>query len=84
MYQFIPASELHGKTDWIPESQHYQYYEENSDFPINVLIEEDSLKIPPHLQVYTFDRGDISLFPNPRTGDSNISSKIIVLAYLII
>lgn len=77
LYQFIPASELHGKTDWIPESQHYQYYDESSDFPINILSEENSLNIPPYLQVYTFDRGDISSFPNPRNGVSSISGKIL-------
>lgn len=76
LYQFIPASELHGKTDWIPESQHYQYYEENSDFPINVLNEESPLNIPPHLQLYTFDRGDFSPFPRPRSGLSKVSGKI--------
>lgn len=76
LYQFIPATELHGKTDWIPESQHYQYYEENSDFPINVLNEESSLNIPPHLQVYTFDRGDFSPFPRSKIKVTKASSKI--------
>lgn len=75
LYQFIPATELHGKTDWIPESQHYQYYEENPDFPINVLNEEKPLNIPPHMNVYTFDRGDFSPFPYPRTGVTNVSGK---------
>jgi len=77
LYQFIPATELHGKSDWIPESQHYQYYEENSDFPIHVLNENNSLTIPPHLQVYTFDRGDISPFPHPKIGHNNVSGKIV-------
>lgn len=76
LYQFIPATELHGKTDWIPESQHYKYYEENSDFPISVLSEENSLNIPPYLQVYTFDRGDFSPFPHPRTGFTKVSGKM--------
>lgn len=80
LYQFIPATELHGKTDWIPESQHYQYYEENSDFPINVLNEESSLNIPSNLQIYTFDRGDFSPFPHPRTGISKVSGKIIIFS----
>lgn len=77
LYQFIPATELHGKTDWIPESQHYQYYEENSDFPINVINEESPLNIPSYLQVYTFDRGDFTPFPHPKTGSANVSGKII-------
>lgn len=79
MYQFIPASELHGKTDWVPESQYYQYYDENSDFPINILSEENPLNIPPHLNVYTFDRGDISSFPNPRNEVTNISGNLFKL-----
>lgn len=81
LYQFIPATELHGKTDWIPESQHYQYYEENSDFPITVLNEESSLNISPHLQVYTFDRGDFSPFPRSKVKDTKVSSKILFFNY---
>lgn len=83
LYQFIPTSELHGMTDWVPESQHYQYYEENSDFPINILNEDRPLNIPPQLQVYTFDRGDFSPFPNPKTRSTNVSSKIIILRVFI-
>lgn len=79
LYQFIPTTELHGKSDWIPESQHYQYYEENSEFPINILNEENPLTIPSHLQVYTFDRGDFSPFPHPRTKLTNVSGKIFFL-----
>lgn len=79
LYQFIPTTELHGKSDWIPESQHYQYYEENSEFPINILNEENPLTIPSHLQVYTFDRGDFSSFPHPRTKLTNVSGKIFFL-----
>lgn len=76
LYQFIPATELHGKSDWIPESQHYQYYEENSDFPINILNEESPLNIPSHLQVFTFDRGDFTPFPHPKTGPTKVNGKI--------
>jgi len=76
LYQFIPATELHGKNDWILESQHYQYYEENSEFPINILILESPLNIPPHLQVFTFDRGDFSPFPYPKSGVTKVSGKI--------
>lgn len=79
LYQFIPATELHGQSEWILESEHYKYYEENSDFPINIVNEEKPLNIPPHLQLYTFDRGDFSPFPYPKTGNSNVSSKIIIL-----
>lgn len=82
LYQFIPATELHGQTDWVLESQHYNYYEENSDFPINMLNEENPLHIPYQLQLYTFDRGDITPFPYPKTGGSNVSSKIIIIPNL--
>jgi len=85
LYQFVPATELHGKTDWIPESQHYQYYEENSDFPINVVNEISPLNIPPYLQMYTFDRGDFTPFPHPKTGVANVSGKTIdVYIYIYI
>lgn len=83
LYQFIPTSELHGKTDWILESKHYQYYEENSDFPITILNEEHPLDIPPQLNLYAFDRGDISSFPSPRTGSTNVSGKIKCLIIFI-
>lgn len=84
LYQFIPATELHGKTDWIPESQHYQYYEENSDFPINVMNEESPLDIPSYLQVFTYDRGDFTPFPHPKTIVGNVSGKIILFFDVVI
>lgn len=79
LYQFIPTTELHGKSDWIPESQHYQYYEENSDFPINILSDNSPLNISSHLQVYTFGQGDITPFRHPRSGLSNVSGKVFFL-----
>ncbi|XP_050440644.1 5-methylcytosine rRNA methyltransferase NSUN4 [Adelges cooleyi] len=78
LYQFVPATELHGKTDWIPESQHYQYYQEDLDFPLNIIEEDKPLVIPSHLQVYTFDRGDTSPFPHPRTGITNVSNYYLM------
>ncbi|KAJ9581820.1 hypothetical protein L9F63_003889 [Diploptera punctata] len=65
LYEYVPATRLKGMEDWIGESQHYRYYKTETDFPVHVENDSDFL-FPEYLQVYTFERGNISSFPPPR------------------
>ncbi|XP_014252746.1 5-methylcytosine rRNA methyltransferase NSUN4 [Cimex lectularius] len=77
LYEFVPTSRLKGKEDWVLESQHYQYYESGTDFPIRI-IEQENITFPPHLSVYTFETGNISKFPMSKKGDTGVSDYYLL------
>lgn len=71
LYEYVPATRLKGLEDWIVESDHYRYYRKDTDFP--VCIEQDNDFIfPGHLQVLTFERGNVSSFPAPKRGSTGV------------
>lgn len=63
--EFVPATSIRTTGDWIPESEHYNYYQTEVDFPLNIQPEED-FKFPEHLALYTYEMGNCSRFPAPR------------------
>lgn len=64
LQEFIPATKLKGMDDFIPESQHYKYYSTTVDFPIQTEM-ETSFSFPPNIEVYTYERGNVSRFRRP-------------------
>lgn len=74
LYEFIPATKLKGMEDWVFESDHYKYYKaEDSEFPIDIETEGE-LTIPEHLHLYTFEMGNISVFPRAKRCVTGVSS----------
>lgn len=62
---FVPATTIRSSADWIPESEHYSYYQTEVDFPLNIEPDEE-LQFPEHLTLYTYEMGNCSRFPLPR------------------
>ncbi|KAL0275023.1 UNVERIFIED_CONTAM: hypothetical protein PYX00_003012 [Menopon gallinae] len=87
LHEFIPVTDLKGNEEFIPESDYYRFYKVNSDIPVNIEKEYD-LVFPDNLQVYSYPRGDISLFPFPRNSKTGVmnyypldgASILVVLA----
>lgn len=74
LYEYIPATKLKGMEDWVFESDHYKYYKaEDSEFPIEIETEMD-VTIPEHLHLYTFEMGNISMFPRAKKSVTGVSS----------
>lgn len=74
LYEYIPATKLKGMEDWVFESDHYKYYKaEDSEFPIDIETEGE-LTIPEHLHLYTFEMGNISMFPRAKRCVTGVSS----------
>ncbi|KDR18203.1 5-methylcytosine rRNA methyltransferase NSUN4 isoform X2 [Zootermopsis nevadensis] len=71
LYEYVPATRLKGMEDWIVESQHYRYYKKNTDFPVHIESDHDFI-FPDHLQVLTFERGNVSSFPAPKRGSTGV------------
>lgn len=75
LYEYIPATKLKGMEDWVFESDHYKYYKaEDSEFPIEIETEVD-VTIPEHLHLYTYEMGNISMFPRARRCVTGVSSQ---------
>lgn len=77
LQEFIPATKLKGKEDFIEESEHYSYYSTTNDFPLNFEVVED-FQIPSSLQLYTYEKCNISPFRTPRKTSTGVSSHILI------
>ncbi|XP_067626280.1 5-methylcytosine rRNA methyltransferase NSUN4 [Eurosta solidaginis] len=65
LHEFIPASRIKGKEDWIPESDHYKYYQTKADFPLQFdLVTE--FAYPENLSLYAYEIGNCSEFETPK------------------
>lgn len=69
--QFMPATKLKGREDWIPESDHYKYYDESNNFAIDIEKEYD-IHFPENLNIYCYEQSNISSFPHPKKGLTNV------------
>ncbi|XP_048480092.1 5-methylcytosine rRNA methyltransferase nsun-4 [Plutella xylostella] len=66
LYQYIPATQLKGMDEWIPESLYYSYYNKSKDFPLTIEPETE-FTFPENLKVYTYEKdSDYSDFPQPK------------------
>ncbi|XP_066140335.1 5-methylcytosine rRNA methyltransferase NSUN4 [Euwallacea fornicatus] len=59
--EYIPATKLKGKDDFILESSHYQMFDPTTSFPVE---REHDIHFPENLNIYCFEQGNFSDF-NP-------------------
>ena len=77
LHEFIPATKIKGMEDYVFESDHYRYYSNTTDFPLKVEMELN-FKIPENLQLYTYEKGNISTFRNPRKTLTGVYSHFLM------
>ena len=71
LQEYIPATKLKGMEDWILESDHYSYYKQGADFTVTI-EKEQSLSIPKHLTMYTFEENNNSRFKSAKRGSTGV------------
>lgn len=71
LYEFIPATKLKGREDWIPETQHYKYYESTTEFSPKI-EKEYELNFPEHLNIYCYEKSNHTIFPSPKRGNTGV------------
>lgn len=76
LQEFIPSTKLKGMTDFIPESDHYQYYQRTVDFPLT-FEPETNFEFPKTLNIYIYPKQDISRFPGPKKCLTHVSSHFL-------
>ncbi|XP_031623968.1 5-methylcytosine rRNA methyltransferase NSUN4 [Contarinia nasturtii] len=77
LHEFIPATKLKGMEDFIPESDHYQYYNTAVDFPLKIELESD-FAFPKTLDLYMYPKGDISRFSRPKNASTKVLSHFLL------
>ena len=77
LHEFVPATKIKGREDFILESDHYRYYSNTTDFPLKVEMELN-FRIPDNLQLYTYEQGNISTFRSPRRTTTGVSSHFLL------
>lgn len=77
LHEFIPATKLKGMEDWIPESDHYKYYNSTADFPLNIQMETD-LIFPETLNIFTYEKGNVSTFMKPKRSITGVMSHFLM------
>lgn len=76
LQEFIPATKLKGMEDFIPESDHYQYYKTTVDFPLKFET-ETTFEFPSSLNIYIYPKSDISRFPRPKPSTTNVLTHFL-------
>ncbi|XP_052871065.1 5-methylcytosine rRNA methyltransferase NSUN4-like [Anopheles cruzii] len=76
LHEFVPATKLKGMEDFVFESEHYKYYSNSTDFPLNIVM-EDSFSIPETLHLYTYERANVSTFRSPRKSATGVLSHFL-------
>ncbi|XP_068617854.1 5-methylcytosine rRNA methyltransferase NSUN4 [Battus philenor] len=89
LYQYVPATKLKGLEEWVPESLHYSFYNNQvKDFPL-IVEPEKTFTFPEHLKVYTYEmNSEYTMFPEPKRSQTGVfnyypmdcSSVLAVLA----
>lgn len=76
LHQYVPATKIKGKEDWVLESDHYKYYEANSNFNVN--IEKSDLHFPDYLNVYCYEPENFTRFSSPSRGSTGVSNYYLM------
>ncbi|XP_058449759.1 5-methylcytosine rRNA methyltransferase NSUN4 [Malaya genurostris] len=77
LHEFVPATKLKGMEDFVLESEHYKYYSNSADFPINIEM-ETNFEIPEHLNIFSYERGNVSDFRTPRSCSTGVLSHFLL------
>lgn len=78
LYEYVPATKLKGMEDWVFESDHYKYYKANdADFPVDIKLDTE-LEIPEHLNMFTFEMGNVSRFPRANKCVTGVYSHFLM------
>lgn len=78
LYEFVPASKIKGIDRMLTESSHLEYYKRSADFPINI-EKETTLTFPENLNVYTYEKCNVTSFPHPERGQTGVFGNFIRL-----
>lgn len=72
LFEFVPATKLKGlDKDYVLESDHYRYYSGDTEFPVSTKI-ETSFDYPEFLNVFTYERGNVTSFESPQKGSTGV------------
>lgn len=77
LHDFVPANRIKGMEDWIPESEHYKYYSNTTDFPLAIEPEEEFI-FPENLQLYSYEKGNCSLFAKPKKSQTGVLTHFLM------
>ncbi|XP_060521839.1 5-methylcytosine rRNA methyltransferase NSUN4 isoform X2 [Cylas formicarius] len=70
LQEFVPATKLKGREDFIPESHHYNTFD-TSVFDVKVQKEYD-IHFPENLNVYCYEIHNFSDFKSPKCGSTGV------------
>ncbi|CRK86493.1 CLUMA_CG000001, isoform A [Clunio marinus] len=77
LQEFVPATKIKGMEDWLLESDHYQYYSNTADFPLKIEMVQE-FKVPENLQLFTYEKGNISSFRTPSRCSTGVFSHFLM------
>lgn len=76
LYEFVPASDVMGMSDFVPESQHYKYYD-NTFLPVEIETEY-TLNFPKTLDIYSYERDNPTGFVPPKPGSTGVMNYYLM------
>lgn len=77
LYEFIPATKIKGMEDFVFESDHYRYYSNKEDFPLE-FTKDTKIHYPENLHVYTYEKGSTATYKPPKRGNTDVFSHYLL------
>lgn len=77
LYDFIPTTKIKGMEDFVFESDHYRYYSNQADFPLE-FAKDTEFHYPENLHVYTYETGNTSTYKPPKRGMTGVFSHYLL------
>ncbi|KAK5641965.1 hypothetical protein RI129_010512 [Pyrocoelia pectoralis] len=74
---FIPTTKIKGMEDFVPESDHYRYFDNGT--PLQARVEKEfNLHFPEHLNIYCYEEDNFSTFKSPKRDITDVYNYYIM------
>lgn len=77
LYDFMPATKIKGMEDFVFESDHYRYYSNKADFPLE-FTKDTQIHYPKNLHAYTYETCNTSTYKPPKRGVTGVFSHYLL------
>lgn len=65
LHEFVPATKIKGKEDFVSEASQYNFYDANSEVGVKIEKQYD-FNFPEHLKIFCFEKDNYSSFKPPK------------------
>ncbi|KAH9387979.1 5-methylcytosine rRNA methyltransferase nsun4 [Tyrophagus putrescentiae] len=74
---YVPVSDLKYAEETVDDADYFKFYDIHSEVPVTV-VEQNVLRYPTNLSLFTFPRNNFSTFPSPKLRQTNLFDYYLI------